>query len=420
MNRREMLKWSLLSGGAVLLSAKSNHDMGVHPNPFSVYDDIVGKLTAGGIPREQIAVIGDADSDAKKRALFDRVRSGQVRVVIGSTTKMGTGTNVQKRLKRKHDLDAPWKPAEVEQRDGRILRQGNDHDEVEITRYVTEGSFDAFMWQTLETKARFINQIMTGDATVRKAEDIGGQELSYAEVKAIASGNPAVLTLAEADAELQRLTILRRNHSDAEFLARRNIRDLPGTIERLTQRIAGLTADMETMEGHDDLVIGSRSCSRKHAAELLGGVLDTLPMKVYEKKRVPLGTYRGLHFGIVLNPQWANEVYLEGAVTRQDTLSRDSQGPRAILNAVDRIASGYGRQPLERDEQDGMGESGARRPVRPLDEDARPGAGRPADDPDRQGADGRAAVHPEVLRPERSRAAGQPRRTKPGIWHRLA
>src|SRR5262249_6869608 len=172
-------------------------DMGVHPTPwgYSAYDEITQKLVARGIPRAQIAAVGDADSDAKKQALFEKVRSGQVRVLLGSTQKMGTGTNVQKRLVALHHLDAPWKPAEVEQREGRILRQGNENKEVAIYRYVTEGSFDAYMWQALETKARFISQVITGDNALRRAEDIGGQELSYAEVKAIASGNPAVLTL---------------------------------------------------------------------------------------------------------------------------------------------------------------------------------------------------------------------------------
>ena len=155
------------------------------------------------------------------------MRNGTVRVLIGSTAKMGTGTNVQKRLVALHHLDAPWKPAEVEQREGRILRQGNENEEVAIYRYVTEGSFDAYMWQALETKARFIGQVMTGESAARRAEDIGGQELSYAEVKAIASGNPAVLTLAEADAELQRLAILKKNHADEQYLARRSIRELP-------------------------------------------------------------------------------------------------------------------------------------------------------------------------------------------------
>jgi SNF2 family DNA or RNA helicase len=170
-------------------------DMGVNPTPWGhcVYDEVAAKLEARGIPRQQIAAIGDADSDAKKQALFEKVRQGSVRVLIGSTQKMGVGTNVQKRLVALHHLDAPWKPAEVEQREGRILRQGNDNAEVGIYRYVTEGSFDAYMWQTLETKARFINQVMTGDCAVRTADDIGGQELSYAEVKAIASGNPSVL-----------------------------------------------------------------------------------------------------------------------------------------------------------------------------------------------------------------------------------
>ena len=138
--------------------------MGVNPTKwgFSAYDEIIEKLVARGIPASQIAAIGDADSDAKKRVLFDKVRSGQVRVLLGSTTKMGAGTNVQKRLVALHHLDAPWKPAEVEQREGRILRQGNDNEEVAIYRYVTEKSFDSFMWQALETKAKFIGQVMTG------------------------------------------------------------------------------------------------------------------------------------------------------------------------------------------------------------------------------------------------------------------
>ena len=140
-------------------------DMGVNPTPwgYSPYSEIIEKLVANGIPRQQIAAIGDAESDAKKQALFEKVRQGSVRVLIGSTQKMGTGTNVQKRLVALHHLDAPWKPAEVEQREGRILRQGNENNEVAIYRYVTEGSFDAYMWQALETKARFISQVMTGE-----------------------------------------------------------------------------------------------------------------------------------------------------------------------------------------------------------------------------------------------------------------
>ena len=228
-------------------------DMGVHPTPwgYSVYDEIVEKLVGRGIPREQIAAIGEADSDAKKQALFEKVRQGTVRFLIGSTGKMGTGTNVQRRLVALHHLDAPWKPAEVEQRDGRILRQGNTNAEVAVYRYVTQGSFDAYMWQALETKAKFISQVMTGEAAVRRAEDVGGQELSYAEVKAIASGNPAVLVLAEADAELQRLAVLRRNHADEQYIARRKLKELPEQIDRMEKRIEALTADQRTVAAGD-------------------------------------------------------------------------------------------------------------------------------------------------------------------------
>ncbi len=308
-------------------------DMGVNPTPwgYSAYDEVIGKLVDRGIPRSQIAAIGDADSDAKKRALFDQVRSGQVRILLGSTHKMGTGTNVQKRLVALHHLDAPWKPAEVEQREGRILRQGNQNDEVSIYRYVTEGSFDAYMWQALETKARFINQVMSGESAVRKAEDVGGQELSYAEVKAIASGNPAVLTLAEADAELQRLSILRKNHTDEQYLAKRARGDLPGTITRYEARIEGLAADLATLSAHQDDPLPSM--------EGLGNRLNRLPEKVSETRRFPLGEYRGLSYGLVLHPLGA-DVFLDGAVTRR-VMIRDNPGPRAVLNALERLADGY-------------------------------------------------------------------------------
>ncbi len=321
-------------------------DMGVNPTPwgYSPYSEIIEKLVASGIPREQIAAIGDAESDAKKQALFEKVRQGSVRVLIGSTQKMGTGTNVQKRLVALHHLDAPWKPAEVEQRDGRILRQGNENEEVAIYRYVTEGSFDAVMWQALETKARFIGQVISGANALRRAEDISGQELSYAEVKAIASGNPAVLTLAEADAELQRLTLLKKNHLDEQYVARRSVRDLPGTIKNLSERLSKLSADDATAKSHatDPMSIGGRTIARDAISEILGGKLDGLPKHVRETTRVPLGTYRGLRFGMVLHPQFPPDVFLEGSMTRFTMLSREHQGPRAVLNALERLATGYG------------------------------------------------------------------------------
>ena len=330
-------------------------DMGVNPTGwgYSPYEEIINKLVAYGIPRNQIAAIGDAESDAKKQALFEKVRNGSVRVLIGSTQKMGTGTNVQKRLVALHHLDAPWKPAEVEQRDGRILRQGNENEEVAIYRYVTEGSFDAYMWQALETKAKFISQVMTGDNASRRAEDIGGLELSYAEVKAIASGNPAVLTLAEADAELQRLTLLKKNHLDEQYVARRSVRDLPGSINALSDRLGKICNDEAVAKARidDPISIGSRTYPREDIMEVLCKKLDALPKSVREPTRVPLGHYRGLRFGLMLDGNFPPEVFLEGATTRMTSLSREHQGPRAVINALERLVTAYGTE-SERVQQD--------------------------------------------------------------------
>ena len=308
-------------------------DMGVNQTPwgFSAYDEVAAKLIERGIPKSQIAVMGDADTDAKKQALFEKVRQGTVRVLLGSTAKMGTGTNVQKRLVALHHLDAPWKPAEVEQREGRILRQGNQNKEVSIYRYVTEGSFDAFMWQALETKARFIAQVMSGDCAVRKAEDIGGQELSYAEVKAIASGNPAVMTLAESDAELQRLWILEKNHRDEQYLARRNLKDLPDEIKRIERRVAGLETDLAAMGGNDGIP----------SMEAVGHKMGQMPEKVEKSYHTKLGSYHGLECGIIVHPSGGTEIYLEGATRSREQLVRDNPGPRAVLNALERLANGY-------------------------------------------------------------------------------
>jgi hypothetical protein len=223
------------------------------------------------------------------------------------------------------------------------MRQGNSNEEVAIYRYVTEGSFDAYMWQALETKARFIAQVITGDSTARQAEDIGGQELSYAEVKAIASGNPAVLTLAEADAELKRLALLKKHHADEQYLARRSLRELPGTIARLGARIAALTQDVETAEAHtnDPLIIGGRSCGKDEVYELLAQRLQSLPAGVIEARSIPLGIYCGLSFGMALFPHQTPEIFVEGAAARYASLSRDHHGPRAVLNAVERLVGTY-------------------------------------------------------------------------------
>jgi N12 class adenine-specific DNA methylase len=320
-------------------------DLGVNPTPwgFSVYGEIVDRLLRGGVPRGQVAVVGDAESDAKKQALFERVRQGVVRVLVGSTWKMGTGANVQRRLAALHHLDAPWKPAEIEQREGRILRQGNENEEVSIFRYVTEGSFDAYMWQALQTKARFIGQVITGETAVRRAEDVGGQELSYAEVKAIASGNPAVLTLAEADAEIQKLLVLRKHHSDEQYLARKNARELPETLARLKTRLEEATADHETAKANRGapVVVGGVECRPEEAFSALGEALKDVRWEVFETRRATLGRMRGFRFGIITRRAFSPEVFIEGEGTRVVPLSREARGPRAVLNALDRLFDGF-------------------------------------------------------------------------------
>ena len=250
-----------------------------------------------------------------------------MRVLIGSTQKMGTGTNVQKRLVALHHLDAPWKPAEVEQREGRVLRQGNENEEVAVYRYVTEGSFDAYMWQALETKARFIGQVITGDNAARRAEDIGGQELSYAEVKAIASGNPAVLTLAEADAELQRLTFLKKNHLDEQYVARRSVRDLPGTIASLSERLSDLMADQATATAH--AATRSPSANAPGHARTWPASWAANSTPCHERPRdhprsaghLPWPAFR--HGPASAIPA---DVYLEGAITRQSRCRGTTRG----------------------------------------------------------------------------------------------
>ena len=277
---------------------------------FSVYDAVIQKLRARGIPREEIANIGDSNTDTKKARLFEQVRNGDVRILLGSTQKMGTGTNVQERLVALHHVDAPWKPAEVEQREGRILRQGNAHDTVELYRYVTEGSFDAYMWQTLQTKAAFINQIMQGDMSIRRIEDMDEQSLSYAEVKAIASGNPAVLTLAKMDMELQRLTQLARAHKNEQYRIRQSIRQVADTdLPFLHRRQARLQTDLATIEAHGGteqpaLVLHGRTITDpKQAQEQLRALVekqwDQLALRLEQAppgtvKRVVIGQFGGL------------------------------------------------------------------------------------------------------------------------------
>lgn len=242
-----------------------------HPGRFNVYEEVRDRLIAGGIPKDEIAFIHDADSDLAKMNLFNAVNAGRVRILIGSTEKMGAGTNVQRRLRALHHLDAPWRPRDIEQREGRILRQGNLNPQVEIYRYVTEGSFDAYMWQTLETKARFIQQVMSGQTSVRTAEDLDGGALTYAEIKAIASGNPAVMEKVKIDTEVRKLDQLRAVHLNQQHSIRWQLRTLPEKIEDARETIEHLHADIATRDAHDGgeftMTVGNQVFSGKGARE---------------------------------------------------------------------------------------------------------------------------------------------------------
>lgn len=214
---------------------------------FNVYDDIKRKLVEKGVPPEEIAFIHEANTELKKAELFGRVRNGKVRFLLGSTAKMGAGTNVQNRLIALHHLDVPWRPSDIEQREGRILRQGNMNDSVKIFRYVTEGTFDSYSWQVLENKQRFISQIMTGKSPVRSCEDVDETALTYAEVKALATGNPYIKEKMDLDIQVSRLKIMKGNHTSQKYRLEDKIaRDYPAQIASLKELATGYCADIQT------------------------------------------------------------------------------------------------------------------------------------------------------------------------------
>ena len=212
---------------------------------FNVYDDLKQKLIEKGVPEKEIAFIHDANTEAKKTELFGKVKSGQVRFLIGSTAKMGAGTNVQDRLIALHHLDIGWKPSDLEQREGRIIRQGNHNKKVHIFRYVTESTFDSYMWQLIENKQKFISQIMTSKAPVRSCEDVDEAALSYAEVKALATGNPAVKEKMALDVDVAKLKLLKANHMNNQYRLEDDIvRNFPQQIAKLTEIIDSYKADI--------------------------------------------------------------------------------------------------------------------------------------------------------------------------------
>ena len=267
---------------------------------FSVYDDIHAKLLELGIPENEIAFIHNAKSEVQKKDLFGKVRSGQVRILLGSTQRMGAGTNCQQKLIALHHLDCPWRPSDLQQREGRIIRQGNENPEVDIYSYVTEGTFDAYLYQLVESKQKFISQIMTSKSPVRSAEDVDEQALSYAEIKALASGNPMIKEKMDLDIEVSKLKLLKANHLSQKYALEDAIsKGFPKQIAETQARIAGYGADIATVkenthpngDGFSPLTLAGVTYADKKEA---GAALLTMCQTMLSPEATQVGSYRGL------------------------------------------------------------------------------------------------------------------------------
>ena len=312
---------------------------------FSVYDDLKKKLMDAGIPEEEIAFIHTADSEAKKKELFSKVRAGQVRVLLGSTAKMGAGTNVQDKLIALHDLDCPWRPSDLQQRLGRIVRQGNENEEVEIYRYVTEGTFDAYLYQLVENKQKFIAQIMTSKSPVRVADDVDETALSYSEIKALATGNPLIIEKCNLDMEVARLNMLKASHLNQVYALEELVyRKYPEEITRLTERIAGYEQDValaaahpKAQEGFCGMEVDGRHYTEKEGA---GKAIIDVCTRMTGSDAVLLGQYRG--FSMVLAYDGMSNEYritLKGTLSHTVTLGADVFGNITRLdNALENLA----------------------------------------------------------------------------------
>ena len=270
---------------------------------FNVYDDIRKKLIAAGVPENEIEFVHSADTEAKKAALFSKVRSGDVRVLLGSTAKMGAGTNVQSRLVAVHHLDVGWKPSDMTQRNGRIIRQGNMNKEVKVFNYVTEGTFDAYLWQTLENKQRFISQIMTSKSPVRSCEDVDEQALSYAEIKALCAGNPLIKEKMDLDVQVAKLKVLKADHQSQKFrLQDKLLTKFPADIQEANAHIAGLKADAQLAAAHPQgkeefcgmVIKGVAYDEKKTAGERLVLACSELP----NAEEKVIGSYRGFELSL--------------------------------------------------------------------------------------------------------------------------
>ena len=315
------------------------------PDQFTdVYNDLKKKLVAEGIPEEEIAFIHDAKTEQKRKELFAKVRGGEVRILMGSTAKMGAGTNVQDRLIALHDLDCPWRPSDLQQRLGRIVRQGNQNPEVEIFRYVTEGTFDAYLYQLVESKQRFIAQIMTSKLPARAAEDVDETALSYAEIKALATGNPQIIEKCNLDMEVSKLNMLRASHLSQRYaLEELVLRKYPAEIKELNERIAGYEQDNARLaehpkpaEGIAPMILNGVTYAEREDA---GKAIIHVCTHMNGAGTVPVGSYRGFDMALSYDSK-TNEFHmtLKGSLSHTAVLGADAGGNvTRIDNALEKI-----------------------------------------------------------------------------------
>ncbi len=329
---------------------------------FNVYDDIKSKLLAAGVPAEEVAFIHDADTEAKKKELFAKVRTGQVRVLLGSTQKMGAGTNVQDKLVAVHHLDVGWRPSDMTQRNGRIIRQGNQNKEVQVYQYVTEGTFDAYLYQTLENKQKFISQIMTSKSPVRSCDDVDEQALSYAEIKALCAGNPLIKEKMDLDIDVARLKVLKADHQSQQYrLEDKLLKYFPAQIEKQTGYIHGFEADIKTVEAHPQISEGfcGMEILGKHYTEKVdaGEIILAACKEMKGTDPVPLGTYRGFQMELSFDSfRHEFDIVLKGSMSHRVPLGTDARGnltrldnalagvPEKLENAKDQLTNLYNQQ----------------------------------------------------------------------------
>ena len=313
------------------------------PEPaFTIYEDIRQKLIAQGMPAEQIAFIHEAKTEVQKKELFSKVRTGQVRVLLGSTSKMGAGTNVQDRLVALHDLDCPWRPGDLAQRKGRIERQGNQNPLVHVYRYVTEGTFDAYLWQTVENKQKFISQIMTSKSPVRSCDDVDETALSFAEIKALCAGDPRIKERMDLDVEVSKLKLMKADHQSKQYrLEDQLLKYFPEEIEKHKGFIQGFKADLETLAAHPHPEDGFAGMEIRGDVltdkENAGAALLDACKEVKGSEPVQIGSYRGFTMSVEFSA-WKQEytLLLKGQMTHRASLGTD---PRGNLTRIDNALS---------------------------------------------------------------------------------